>query len=80
MSVLVYIKPTKQKLLFFIFGFLVSTNTTQIKDGGLSFGDFYITWSWEEDYSAPGWILAHHWRDPGRFFRILEQSNFLQEK
>ena len=60
---------------FLIFGFVVSTNTTQIKDGGLSFGNFYITRSWEEDYSAPGWILAHHWRDPGRFFRILHQNN-----
>ena len=45
---------------FLIFGLVVSTNTTQIKDGGLSIGDFYITGFWEEDYSAPGWILVHH--------------------
>ena len=65
---------------FLIFGFVVSTNSTQIKDGGLSFGDFYITGSWEEDYSAPGWILAHHWQDPGRFFLILHQNNIFPKE
>ena len=35
--------------IFLIIGFVNSTPRVQVKDGGLSFGDFYITRSWEED-------------------------------
>ena len=34
---------------FSTFGFVTSTPWGQVEDGGLSFGKFYITWSWEED-------------------------------
>ena len=38
-----------------------------VEDGGLSFGEVYITRSWEEDLWGPRWILTHRWRDPGQF-------------
>ena len=34
---------------FSIFGFVASRHWDQVADGGLSFGKFYITRSWEED-------------------------------
>ena len=34
---------------FPIWGFVTSTPQGQVEDGGLSFGNLYITKSWEED-------------------------------
>ena len=45
---------------------LFSTRRGLVEDGGLSFGEVYITRSWEEDLCGPRWILTHRWRDPGQ--------------
>ena len=43
-------RPEFRKLPNFdVFLFVTSTPRGQVEDGGLSFGNFYITRSWEED-------------------------------
>ena len=42
-----------------------------MEDGGLSFRNFYITRSWEEEQWGPGWLRSHLWQDPGSKIKFL---------